>query len=97
VESGSKRKAKTKAYGTYPPGRGAMKARLAVSSVRDRATHSAAPRRWSHRSRSFAARPSDSLFWLPTGRLRSNFVAAHFDQADSHAQQLRYPENVSLS
>jgi hypothetical protein len=22
------------------------------------------------------------------------FVAAHFDQAESHAQQLRYPENV---
>ena len=41
-----------------------------------------------------ATRPGLSPFWLPTGRLRSNFVEAHLDQADSHPQQLRYPENV---
>jgi hypothetical protein len=41
-----------------------------------------------------AARPSVSPFWLPTGR---NFLAAGLDQADSHAQRLRYPENVGLT
>jgi hypothetical protein len=43
-----------------------------------------------------AARLSASPFWLPTGRLRSNFVAQRLDQAESHIDGSRYPENVGL-
>jgi len=43
-----------------------------------------------------AARLSASPFWLPTGRLRSNFVAKRLDQAESHIDGSRYPENVGL-
>ena len=41
-----------------------------------------------------AVRPSDSLFWLPTGRLQSNFVVARLAETENRAQRLRYPENV---
>ena len=44
-----------------------------------------------------AARPSDSLFWPPTGRLRSNFVVARRAETENRAQRLRYPENVGLN
>jgi hypothetical protein len=41
-----------------------------------------------------AKRPSNSPFWLPTGRLRSNFVAARFAETENPTQQTGNPENV---
>ncbi len=43
-----------------------------------------------------AVRPSDSPFWLPPGRPRSNFVAGRLDEAENHAQQPGNPGNVGL-
>ena len=43
-----------------------------------------------------AVRPSDSQFWPPPGRLRSNFVAARLDEPENHAQQPGNPGNVGL-
>jgi hypothetical protein len=40
-----------------------------------------------------ATRPSDSPFWLPTGRLRSNFVAARLVETE---KQTGNPGNVGL-
>ena len=40
------------------------------------------------------ARPSNSTIWLPTGRLRSNFVAARLDETENRAQQAGNPGNV---
>src|SRR6516164_7888532 len=39
----------------------------------------------------------DSLFWLPSGRLRSNFVATRRDATENHVQQTGKPGNVGLS
>jgi hypothetical protein len=44
-----------------------------------------------------ATRPSDSPFWLPTGRLRSNFVAARLAETENLTHQPGNPGNVGLS
>jgi hypothetical protein len=39
-------------------------------------------------------RPSESLFWLPTGWLRPNFVAVRLDETENRTQQPGYPGDV---
>jgi hypothetical protein len=40
------------------------------------------------------AKPSASPFWLSTGRLRSNSVAAHLAETENRTQPTGNPENV---
>jgi hypothetical protein len=40
------------------------------------------------------AKPSASPFWLSTGRLRSNSVAAHLAETENRTQLIGNPENV---
>src|ERR1700674_1382768 len=44
--------------------------------------------------RSGATRRSDLGFWLPTGRLRSNFVAARLAETETRTRQTGNPVNV---
>jgi hypothetical protein len=84
----------------------AIRARLRPEPVREPLPPPAKPRVTARKRRALMkAKPrvparcgrGDSLFWLPPGRLRSNFVAARRDATENHAQQTGNPGNVGLS